>query len=268
MHKIQVLSDIHLVPEGRRIIGIDPVERVRLALDHCARVHPDLDRILFLGDLAHHGAPEEYARLRDLLADQRVPVTYLLGNHDRREAFRAVFPQAPVDPAGFVQSVTELGRWRLIALDTLDGPPYGARNHAGRLCPARLDWLRRQLEAGRDRPTLLALHHPVAPTGFPAMDAYALRDPGRLLAILDDHPQVRHLLIGHIHRTISGSVRGHSYTVFKSTAHQMPMDLVGDDEHASTREPGAYGLVLLGAEVVVHTEDFEIAQSSAGRDDG
>ena len=100
------------------------------------------------------------------------------------------------------------------------------------------------------------------------MDAYALRDPGRLLAILDDHPQVRHLLIGHIHRTISGSVRGHSYTVFKSTAHQMPMDLVGDDEHASTREPGAYGLVLLGAEVVVHTEDFEIAQSSAGRDDG
>lgn len=268
MQKIQVLSDIHLVAEGRRIIGIDPVERVRLALDHCARVHPDLDRILFLGDLAHHGDAREYTRLRDLIANRPVPVTFLLGNHDRRDAFRSVFPQAPVDPAGFVQSVTELGRWRLIALDTLDGPPYGDANHAGRLCPARLDWLRRQLDAAPGRPTLLALHHPVAPTGFPSMDAYALREPDALFAVLADHPQVRHLLLGHIHRTISGSVRGHGYTIFKSTAHQMPMDLAGADPHASTREPGAYGLVLLGDEVVVHTEDFEIAETSAGPDDG
>ncbi len=259
--KILVLSDLHLLAPGRTIFGIDPAQRMRAALDHAQTHHPDLALVLLLGDLTDTGLPEEYAHLRAQLDGCPVSLAFAMGNHDRRAAFRAAFPQAADDGAGFVQSVHDIGAWRLIALDTLIGPPHDDDQHGGILCPARLRWLAEKLAEAPERPTLIAAHHPLAPTGFPAADAIALHNAPELADLLSRHAQVRHMVFGHVHRTISGSYRGLSYSVFKSTAHQMSMELVRDDIYASTTEPGAYGLVLLGDEVIVHTEDFEIAQA-------
>ena len=39
--KLLVFTDLHIVPEGERIIGIDPAERLSEAIKHAVALHPD-----------------------------------------------------------------------------------------------------------------------------------------------------------------------------------------------------------------------------------
>ena len=91
------------------------------------------------------------------------------------------------------------------------------------------------------------------------MDAIKLKDGGDLLKRLLNYNNRIHILAGHVHRAISGNAQGIGYTMFKSTAHQMPLTFDTDDPSISIREPGAYGIVLInGSEIIVHTEDFTL----------
>ncbi|WP_261391107.1 metallophosphoesterase [Roseovarius atlanticus] len=102
MQKIVVFTDIHFVPEGETIIGLDPAARFAQGLAHAQKHHPDAARIVITGDLTHHGTDPEYRRLQAALADVQIPVSLMLGNHDRRGPFRSVFTDAPQTPEGFV----------------------------------------------------------------------------------------------------------------------------------------------------------------------
>ncbi|NBT32143.1 MAG: hypothetical protein EBT13_09645 [Rhodobacteraceae bacterium] len=94
MQKLIVFTDIHIKEPGETIIGLDPSERFSQALDQALDRHPDARAIVIMGDLTHHGRPAQYARLAELLADVPVPVIPMIGNHDRRDAFLAAFPDA------------------------------------------------------------------------------------------------------------------------------------------------------------------------------
>ncbi len=254
MRKLLLMTDIHILPEGGRIIGLDPLARFRAALDHALIRHPDAEALILMGDLTHHGAPEEYARLADTLDGLPVPVLPMIGNHDRREAFLAAFPKAPQTADGHVQTVRDLDTHRIITLDTLDGPPYPKGHHAGRLCPARLAWLSEALAGADGRLPLVFAHHPPYAIGIPGMDMIPLADGEALLALLARHGA--HLFCGHVHRTISGSQSGVPWTMLKGTCHQGPLDLVTPDSSLSIDEPGAYGVLLLPrGGVVAHSED-------------
>ena len=250
MRKILVISDIHLTGDGTRIIGLDPLARFRAVLDAAAAAHPDAAALVLLGDLAHHASPAAYAELRQALGGLPFPVLPMLGNHDRRAPFRAAFPDAPADGAGFVQGVTDLPGHRIVTLDTLE-----EGSDAGRLCAARLAWLDEALAGAGSRVPLVFAHHPPFPVGLPGMDAIALQDPGPLLDRLSRAPGA-HLFCGHIHRTISGSHRGLPWTIFKSPCHQCPLDLEDPSSSISVDEPGAYGLLLLPeGGVIAHSVD-------------
>ena len=47
-----------------------------------------------------------------------MPCHLMLGNHDERDAFCAAFPEAPVEPAGFVQQAFDTPAGCFILLDT------------------------------------------------------------------------------------------------------------------------------------------------------
>lgn len=266
MPKIIVMTDLHIVAPGERIIGLDPSARFYDALSHALRAHGDAERLVLTGDLTHHGRPEEYAQLRALLADVPMPISFLLGNHDDRAAFRAAFPEAPVDESGFVQSVADAGSHRLICLDTLhpETEPY----HGGFLCAARLAWLEAAL-SGSDRPCVVFQHHPPMDVGFAGMDAIRLANGAEELELLSRH-DAAHLVAGHVHRTISGSTAsGLGWTIFKSPCHQMPMMLEETSSSVSIDEPGAFGLLILGPDgVVLHSEDVGLPRSGEIGHDG
>ncbi len=262
MQKLLIFTDIHIVPEDADIIGLDPMVRFQQGLSHALATHPDAARIIITGDLAHHGAGTEYARLKGALAECPLPVSLLIGNHDKRATFRDCFPETPVDEAGFIQSYQDIDGFRLVFLDTVDETAEIA--HSGFLCETRLAWLDRVLTEAADRKVIVFMHHPPITTGFNAMDRIGLRNRAELATALQRHPNVCQLIGGHVHRTISGSAGGIPTAVFKSPCHQMPMVLTHEDEHLSVDEPGAYGLLLLTDEgVIVHTEDFDLPPRAA-----
>lgn len=258
MQKIIFVSDPHICAAGERIIGLDPLARLATVLDAALGDHPDAAAVVFLGDLTHHGAEAEYTALRDLLADYARPITLMLGNHDRREAFTAAFPDAPVDSHGFAQSIQNLGDTCLITLDSLDGPPYPPHHHAGRLCEKRLSFLRDALEQARDQRAIVCIHHPDRNTGIIGMDRIRLTDAPAFLSVLATHPDV-YLVCGHVHRNISGKTAGIPWTMFKSPCHQGVLDLSSRNSHLSGNDPSGYGLMLVSSEgIVVHSVDVNL----------
>jgi len=255
MHKILVITDLHLTNDGKTIIDLDPQARLRRVLDAAARDHADAQAMIAMGDLAHWGGPREYARLRDTLADAPWPIHLMIGNHDNRANFRTTFPDTPATDDGHVQQVLSFGDWRLILLDSHD-ETFAEPAHSGILCEARLDWLTRELARAADKKVVICIHHPPMRTFFDGMDDIGLRNKDQLLDIIDRHAQVKQIVAGHIHRTISGVVRQMPITVFKSPCHQMPLVLGQAGSDHSVDEPGAYGLLLLHDEgVTIHSED-------------
>jgi 3',5'-cyclic AMP phosphodiesterase CpdA len=261
--KLIVLADLHMVPDGGTIIGIDPHARLAAAVRHINRHHADARRVIVLGDLAHGGDAPSYGRARALLSGLAAPTSLMIGNHDHRPTFLEAWPGATADADGFVQMQHQVGRWRLLLLDTVLDAPHAFPHDCGHLCDRRLAWLDRQLgEAAAER-VLLFMHHPPMRTGFAGMDATRLVNAGALLEVLRRHGNVRHLFAGHIHRTIGGSWHGIPFSIFKSPVHQQPMDLVSASTSLSVDEPAAIGIVLLtGDGVVVHTEDYELSAAA------
>ena len=266
MVKLIVLTDLHLLPEGGTIIGIDPLARLAAAIDHINRHHADAAQVIITGDLTHLGDPASYHLLRQQVSRLVPPVSMTLGNHDRRDIFRQVFPEAPVDENGFVQLALDLAGTRVILLDTVhERPEDHPELHAGSLSPERLAWFDRQLAAAGGRPALVFMHHPPHDTGFAGMDSIKLLNGDAFYAVAERHGNVRHIFAGHVHRTIGGSHRGIPFSIFKSTAHQQPMPFSITASSASVDEPGAYGILALTPHgLQVHTEDFTLSSLPVG----
>src|SRR5216684_2212730 len=132
---IAQISDMHVKAEGELLYGrIDTAGFLERAVAHVRALDPRPDVVLATGDLVEGGKPEEYARLRRLLAPLDMPVHLIPGNHDARDALREVFTDhAYLPPTGFLHYTIETLPVRLIALDTLvPGKGYGA------LCGERL----------------------------------------------------------------------------------------------------------------------------------
>ena len=255
--KLVVFTDIHFSVDHLDR-AINPVERLTQGLDHVAKYNSDLFQIIITGDLTHNGDINSYKLLHDTLGAYHFPIELMVGNHDNRENFLSVFPETSTDENGFIQKVIDLAAYRLILLDTLDGPPYDyPLSHRGMLCNKRLEWLEQQLSSANGKDCIIFMHHHPHDVGFKAMDTIKLVNGEAFYQVLSRHQNVKHISCGHVHRTISGQHRGIPFSVFKSTVGQMPMIFKTMDFHAETDEPAAYGIIeLTESGITVHTEDY------------
>ena len=259
MIKLLVFTDLHL--RDSTIIGLDPIERFKDGLEHAVSNHPDAKGIVLMGDLSHSGTVSEYQLLKGITDTANLPVTYMMGNHDRREPFLEVFSDAAIDSNGFVQTSFDIGEWRAICIDSLDGPSYPAGHHSGRLCKDRITWLSNELEKAEDKPIAIFMHHPIGDVGFPGMDGIKMINGLEIQTLLSAHPKPVHIFAGHVHRTMSGQWNGIPYTIYKSPCHQQPLDFEMENSALAVDEPGAYGLIIFdGPSLIAHTEDFALAR--------
>ena len=248
---IAQISDMHVKAEGELLYGrIDTAGFLERAVAHVGALDPRPDVVLATGDLVEGGKPEEYARLRRLLAPLAMPVHLIPGNHDARDALREAFADHAYLPrAGFLQYTIEDLPVRLVALDTLvPGKGYGA------LCRERLDWLEARL-AESDRPTILFMHHPPFDCGIDAFDNVKLNEGGeRLAALVRRHDNVERVMCGHVHRPIQMRWAGTMASIAPSTAHQATLDLHDKAPLSMMMEPPGIALHLWreGAGLVTH----------------
>ena len=257
--KLIVVGDAHIGEELGEMRGVDSSARLAQLVAHVNAHHADAVGCLFVGDLTHEGEVGAYERFQQLIEPLHVPPLLMLGNHDHRENFQVVFPQAHKDENGFVQFVLDFGDdYRLIALDSLNAPPYdGAERHVGLLCSQRLAFLEESLETAVARNVIIAMHHQPFRIGLPGMDVIRLWNGEAFMELIGRFPQVKLLLMGHNHRTISGVVQGLAFNCFKSLSVQTPLDFEAVDPSGGIAEPPSYGVLLLRDEgVLVHFEDF------------
>lgn len=245
------VTDLHLLPEGGALWGLDPFERFEACLADIEAHHADAAFVAITGDLTDKGDEAPYIRLKERLARFPLPCHLILGNHDDRANFRAVFSDRPVDDNGFVQFAIDTDGRSLLFLDTLKGPP----SSAGLYCPARREWLAEQLDAADGKPVYLFMHHPPFGIAHPLMDKIMLDDPEDFAEIISGY-DVRHIFFGHGHRAVSGVWRGIGYSALPSTNHQLPL-VGGSVETVYSDEPPAYAVVHLSEEqTIIHNDAF------------
>ena len=216
------ISDMHITAEGRLAYRrIDTAGHLARAVDHLLALSPPPDAVLATGDLVDAASPDEYARLRTLLAPLPMPVYLVPGNHDDRQALAAAFADHRYLPCdGFMQYVIEQYPVRLVVLDTVV-PGEGG----GLMCEARLQWLDARLGEAPARPTIVVMHHPPFKTGIAFMDALGLANAEALAAVIQRHSQVERIVCGHLHRPIQRRWAGTLVLTAPSTAHQVALTL-------------------------------------------
>ena len=255
VHKVLVLTDTHVSNHGSLVKGKDNYVLLRRTLDKAEHDHPDAECMVISGDLVHWGGPGEYAAFRECLENRPWPVHLMLGNHDNRQKFCEAFANHPRTHSGHIQQSIDVGNWRLVLLDSHD-ETFTAPVHSGILCAERMNWLRKQLDEAAEKNVVVFIHHPPMRTFFDGMDDIGLRNSTELLELLNSYGNVRQIISGHIHRTISGVTSGLPITVLKSTSHQSPLALGNSSTDLNNDEPPAFGIVLLhDGGVTIHTED-------------
>jgi Icc protein len=194
--RVLQVTDPHLFADAAtEIYGIRTAESFAAVVAQAAAAGPRLDAVLVTGDIGDDLSEPAYGRFRDTLAPLGVPVYCLPGNHDEPSTMARLFAGTGFQFGGSAM----LGSWRLVLLDShVPGEPFG------RLGAEALARLERELASARDRPTLVAVHHPPMPVGSDWIDALGLQDGPALLELLARHPAARAVTSGHVHQAFEG----------------------------------------------------------------
>ena len=241
------LSDPHI---GAEWADGDPVAGLVAAVESVRSMRQQPDAVLVSGDLADNATDAEYEQVRQLLAPLQAPLYVLPGNTDDRRALHRHFgvPGADGDP---VQYSVDFGPLRLVVLDTTrPGEDPGA------LDAERLGWLDAELAKAPELPTLLAMHHPPLVTGLPACDELGLpaADRQALGEVVGRHQQLRRLVAGHVHRTMTGELAGRAVLTVPSTYVQAPLNFSSAEDEWVAGPAGFALHAVLDANLISHVQ--------------
>ena len=254
---IAQLTDVH--------IGFDPDARpeelnrirFRAVLERLERAPHKLDFLVLSGDLTDHGDRDSFAKIAAVLGEMPCPLLPLVGNHDDREELRRAFPDTPCEDE-FVHYVVERDGLRIICLDTFE-----EGRHGGAFCIRRRDWLKAQLAAGGDTPSVIFMHHPPIVSGIDWMDpAPDEQWIAHFADAVEGHQHaIRAIHCGHLHRRVAARFRGIPLGITPSVAPLVALDLRPIDENRAdnrsliTTEPPSYALHYWdGQDLVTHYE--------------
>ncbi|TCT36298.1 metallophosphoesterase [Martelella mediterranea] len=257
MLKFIILSDLHLVPEGKLSHGLDTAERFELAISFVNQHHSDAAFVIINGDLADHGEPAAYERMKAMLPKLTADTYLTLGNHDNRDNFITVMGKDHVAETGCADHVIDQGDQRIIVLDTKEPEAGGA----GRLSEAQLAFLSAALEGAGEKPVLIVLHHNITFLGVPT-DCIILENRDAFIDIVKRHDNVRQVISGHVHMSTSGNYRGVPFCTIAGGHYNIEPTLGAPDITFQTpvprREgPGQLAVVLSDkTSTVVHMENY------------
>jgi len=249
-HFLLHLSDTHLLASGNQLYNSVDSEA------HLRRLFADIERsggrpeaIIFTGDLADRGETDAYQRLRAIVepaaARLGADVIWVMGNHDKREAFRAeLFGEVPT--AKPVDRVYDVNGLRII---TLDSSVPGA--HWGEVTDDQLDWLAEELSVPAPHGTILAMHHPPLPSVLDLAVLVELRDQSKLAEVLEG-TDVRSIIAGHLHYSSTGTFAGIPVSVASATCYTQDLTVpVGGTRGRDGAR--AYNLVHVYGDTVLHS---------------
>lgn len=153
--------------------------------------------VFVTGDCAFNsGEKGDYGTFTNLLLPLReggMPVHLTLGNHDNRRRFWEVLQDdktvvGAVPGKQVARVSTPRANW--LVLDSLEQTLFTP----GLLGQAQLDWLAATLDADRDKPALVLVHHNLEKDAV-----VGLKDTEALLKVIRPRKQVKACIFGHTH---------------------------------------------------------------------
>ncbi|SDQ77045.1 phosphodiesterase [Pseudovibrio sp. Tun.PSC04-5.I4] len=231
------LTDIHIKAGGKFAYNcVDTLSHLRNAIDHLNGFHPKLDFVVISGDLVDLGDAGEYDLFKQEIARLDMPFYVIPGNHDHRDVMREAFADHDyLSNEGPLQFSIEKEGLRIIGLDTTSaGHPHGHFEAEKQV------WLRRELEAHKDQPTLVFMHHPPFKTGIQHMDNIMLKQADEdFWPVFSGYSQVLQIACGHVHRAIETFKNGIPVSICPASGHQVALDLDPEGEPSLVMEPPA-----------------------------
>ncbi|MBT2514173.1 phosphodiesterase [Arthrobacter sp. ISL-30] len=249
-HTLLHISDPHIKGSSDPLYGaVDSEARLRQLFDevHTSRVRPSA--VVFTGDLADHGEPEAYAKLREIAEPAceaiGAEVIWTMGNHDDRANFRAgLFDEEgsdrPVDRSYYLDGL------RVITLDTtVPG------HHHGEVSQSQLDWLSSELATPAPDGTILALHHPPVPSVQDLAVLVELRGQAALAEVVGG-TDIRSILGGHLHYSTSASFAGIPVSVASASCYTQDLSIPAGATRGRDAAQ-AFNLVHVYEHTIVHS---------------
>ncbi|GHT21341.1 hypothetical protein FACS189419_02090 [Planctomycetales bacterium] len=201
--------------------------------------------VIVTGDFAYlQGELEDYQRLALQVVpytEAGIPVYVALGNHDRLDNYYAAFTDSKKEDSPVLDKhilILESPNCNFFLLDALYDNDFGA----GFFGTAQLRWLKKELNARKDKPAILFAHHQLDHS------SWSLQDSEQFWSIIKPQKQVKAYVYGHTH-LYQQSVR--------DDIHLINLPALGWDFH-NGGQPLGWSDVLLsesGIQLTLHTVD-------------
>jgi Icc protein len=196
------ITDTHIGPTPEhRVLGQLSFPTLEALVEQINSLPFEPDFVLHTGDIADDASEAAYALARPLLEKIKVPVFYLVGNHDEPEPMqRVLLDKAPT--AGRYDYYTNIDGVGLAVFDT-----RGPVDPAGTLTAEQMDSLR-DLCQPKGPPLIIAVHHQPVALDIEWLDhgwdgGHMMLDCGDafLEAISPARDRIRGVFFGHVHRS-------------------------------------------------------------------
>ena len=186
------ISDCHLgALDGEALLGLNTDQSLRDVLELISEKEANFDHMVCTGDIASAGHDLCYRRFLGIVREYfSGPFSWLPGNHDSVSIMAAI----DVTNTPITRLVVQ-DNWLIILLDSV----VPMKVH-GNLAQAELDFLTQTLAGNPDKHIMVMLHHQPVLVGSAWIDQYILRNADPFFAIIDQHPQVKAVVWGHVHQ--------------------------------------------------------------------
>lgn len=241
------LTDSHLGNNySDQYKGLKTFESLRSVCLLIQASHTDLDFILVTGDISQTGTKESYALFQSILAEFKIPVYCLPGNHDDANLIQSLYPDSPVEHVSFIQ----LKRTILILINTAV-----LNEEFGFVKPEHLSEISNYLDQNPSKSAIVAMHHPVISTNTPWMDKITVQNAELVYKYFQQQENIKLVLNGHAHMDIKTKTSGTTFISTPSTCYQFKPG--AETTEYDTLSP-AYRLVSVEKNFDISTKLFRI----------
>jgi Icc protein len=188
------LTDLHFLAEsGQTMSGVDTELSFRQVLEYAQNKQGKADLILITGDLAQDTCTSSYQRIVKELEKYQTRTVCLPGNHDDLTLMQQLIRGKQVN----CNKHLKYKHWQVICLNSKKPGSKG-----GYLASDELEYLADTLKKQAGLNTLIAVHHHPVPTISPWMDGMIIKNSDELFSLLENYPQVKAIICGHIHQEL------------------------------------------------------------------
>ena len=235
--RILQLTDLHIFAnENETLQGIDTRESLRNVIAAIQRNQEEFDLLVITGDHTHDELAESYEFVREQIEPWIDRVLQVPGNHDDRSIMRQIFGDRIQSHAPeFITFSHRISGWQLLGIDS-----HIPEQVPGRIDDAQLDWIRAELNAARDIPTVIFMHHPPVAVNSVWMDKIGLQNPASFQQLIQNSPQVKLIVCGHVHHEFRSTLGQAAVLASPSTGLQF--DPTGDSPKFAVKDSPGYSV--------------------------